>query len=261
MLEKHHQAQLPLHTHRAGAASKLGPLGAVTAMLHLFAVWLFPRVSIFHSLPAHKRIICDFLRLLHCDILSDQFRSITSIFLHFGALLESPLGVRCLFDDHSVPNDPSHTCRDNTGHARLQRRKGRPQFKNITSDWAFWKFDAVPDASGDNADFIWSYEQSTKLGPNVQHSMLGHDQKVAVCAVESFMSIHVFSSGEYIDSDARLHAWVASSSDQMEAVDPVYRLVKIKGIPSELIGNLMDLLSWLVLRVRVECSVFSWFKV
>lgn len=90
MLEKHHQAQLPLHTHRAGAASKLGPLGAVTAMLHLFAVWLFPRVSIFHSLPAHKRIICDFLRLLHCDILSDQFRSITSsgeLALYFQSVL------------------------------------------------------------------------------------------------------------------------------------------------------------------------------
>jgi hypothetical protein len=47
----------------------------------------------------------------------------------------------------------------------------------------------------------------------------------------------------------------------MKAMDPVYRLVQIEGIPSELVGDLMDLLSWLILGVCIERSMFSWFKI
>jgi hypothetical protein len=47
----------------------------------------------------------------------------------------------------------------------------------------------------------------------------------------------------------------------MKAMDPVYRLVQIEGIPSQLIRDLMDLLAWLVLWICVERSVFSWLKI
>jgi hypothetical protein len=91
--------------------------------------------------------------------------------------------------------------------------------------------------------------------------MLRDDQKVAVCTVEGFMVVHVLSSCKYVDANACFHAWISSPCDQMKAVDPVHRLVQIEGVPSELVRDLMDLLSWLGLWVCIEGSVFSWFKV
>lgn len=135
------------------------------------------------------------------------------------------------------------------------------QFKDITSDWTLWEIDTVSDSSWDDTDLIWPHEDSSELGSDFQRSMLRDDQEVTVCTVEGLMCIHVLSGCVYVDADTRFHAWISSSSNQMKAVDPVYCLVQIEGIPSELIGNLMDLLSWLIFRVCIESGVFSWFEI
>lgn len=43
-------------------------------------------------------------------------------------------------------------------------------------------------------------------------------------------------------------------------MNPVDRLIKIEGIPSQLIGDLVNPLAWLVLGVRVERGMLSRFK-
>jgi len=134
------------------------------------------------------------------------------------------------------------------------------QFKDVTPNWTLWQFDTISDSSWDDADLIWPHEESAELCSDVQRSMLRDDQEVAVCTVEGFMIVHVLSSCVYVNAHTCFHAWVSSSSNQVEAMNPIYRLVQIEGIPSELIGDLMDLLTWLVLWVCVEGSVFSWFK-
>lgn len=134
------------------------------------------------------------------------------------------------------------------------------QFKDVSTNRTLWELNTVSDASWDNADLIRPHEKSSELGSYIQRSMLRDDQEVTICTVEGFMVVHVLPSCVNIDANACFHAWISSSSNQMEAMDPIYRLVQVEGIPSELIGDLMDLLSWLIFRVCVESGVFSGFK-
>lgn len=47
----------------------------------------------------------------------------------------------------------------------------------------------------------------------------------------------------------------------MQRMYPVDCLVEIEGVPSQLVGDLVDLLERLVLWIRVVCGRLPWFEV
>ena len=69
--------------------------------------------------------------------------------------------------------------------------------------------------------------------------MLYYDEEIAVCAIEGFAGVHVFAGSEDEVTDSCLHGRISSTSHQMQAMDPVYSLVQVEGIPSNLIRNLL----------------------
>lgn len=121
----------------------------------------------------------------------------------------------------------------------------------------FWKLDTVSDATRDDADLVRPDQNPAELCLYIQHAVLKDDKEVAVGRVERLVWIHVLARGEDVDAQAALHSGVARAGDQMERVHPVDRLVKIEGVPAELIGNLVDLLVRLAFRVEVPSRVFA----
>lgn len=95
------------------------------------------------------------------------------------------------------------------------------EFKNVAAGGAVWEGDAIADAAGNDADFVGPDKKRAEFSGNIQRTMLGNNEKVTVSGVEGGMWVHRFAGCEDEDSEALLHCWVTSTSDEVEGVDPV----------------------------------------
>lgn len=125
------------------------------------------------------------------------------------------------------------------------------QLEDVAAHGPAGEGDTVADATRDDADFVGPHEEAAELGLDVEDAVLQDDEEVAVCRVKGLVGIHVLSGGEDEDANARLERRVACARDEAERVDPVDRLVEVKGVPAQLVGYLVDLLVRLVFRVCV----------
>lgn len=87
--------------------------------------------------------------------------------------------------------------------------------------------------------------------------MLGYDEKVAICAVKSFVRIHVLPRSIYVHANSSLHGRISCAGNEVKAMDPVDGLVQIERIPSKLIRYLVDLLARLVIGIGIESGVLA----
>ena len=78
----------------------------------------------------------------------------------------------------------------------------------------------ISNATWNDADLVWSYQQIAKLGLYVQHPVLRHDQEIAISAVECCLLWHGTSRRIDEDSYAAFHGWVASTSNKVQRMDP-----------------------------------------
>lgn len=70
------------------------------------------------------------------------------------------------------------------------------QLEDIAAHWPQRKRNAIPNASGNDADFVRTNQQTTELGLNVKNAVLQHDEEVAVGAVERFVRVHALPCRE-----------------------------------------------------------------
>lgn len=87
--------------------------------------------------------------------------------------------------------------------------------------------------------------------------MLRHDQEVSIRTVEGLMRVHTFPCGINVHTHTGLHGRVAGARYEVQSMDPVYRLVKIERVPSQLVRDLMDTISRSGFGVCVECCMLS----
>lgn len=120
------------------------------------------------------------------------------------------------------------------------------------------KRNVVANSSRNDANFIGPDEETSKLGPYVEDSVLENDQEIAVGRVEGGMGIHGFPSGEDEHAETLLHGRVARSGDKVQGVHPVHRLVEIEGVPSKLVWNVMELGRVRARVVRCRLSRLEW---
>ena len=98
----------------------------------------------------------------------------------------------------------------------------------------------VADAAGNHTDLIRTNENRTEFGTDVEDTMLEDNEEVAVCTIEGRVCIHRFTGCEDEDPKTRLHGRISSAGDQVEGMHPVRGLIEVKGIPAELVGNLVE---------------------
>ena len=135
------------------------------------------------------------------------------------------------------------------------------QLKNVSSHRALRKRDAVSNTTRYDTNLVGAYNKAAQLGLNIQHTVLGDDEKVTISRVECFIGLHILSCSVYKVPDSRLHCGVTGTSHQVQRVHPVYRLVEVEGIPSELVWDIVYPLPWFVLRICVERFRFTGLKV
>jgi hypothetical protein len=96
---------------------------------------------------------------------------------------------------------------------------------------------------------------------DVEDAVLRDDEEVAVGGVEGFVLGHVFARRVDEISHACLGGGVAVACDEVQGVHPVYCLIQVEGVPSELVWDEVDLFPGLVLGVCVESFGFAGFEV
>lgn len=116
------------------------------------------------------------------------------------------------------------------------------EFEDVASYWALRESDAVADATGDDADLVGSDEETSELGLDIQDTVLRHDEEVSVRGVEGGTFIHVPACGEDVVSHSCLHGRIAGTGHEVQRMHPVYGLVDVEGIPSQLVWYVIDLL-------------------
>jgi hypothetical protein len=133
------------------------------------------------------------------------------------------------------------------------------EFKDKASDGlVFREVNPVPDTAWDDADFIRTDEELAKLGLDIEDPVLRDDEEIAVRRIESRIRVHGFARSVNKYAESGLHGGIASPRDKMKRVDPVNCLVEVEGIPSELIGNLVEVFP--ERRGRWEGSGVDWFE-
>lgn len=113
------------------------------------------------------------------------------------------------------------------------------ELENITTDWAVWKSNTVTDTTWDDSNLVWTEEDVTELGLDVENTVLENDEEVTVGRVEGLVA-HVLACREDDDAQSGLHCWGASTTKVFERVDPVLGLIHIEWIPAELVWNLVE---------------------
>lgn len=121
------------------------------------------------------------------------------------------------------------------------------KFEDVAADRAVGEGDPVADAAGNDADFVGADEERAKFGKDVEDVVLDNDEEVSVGRVEGRVRIHGFAGCEDENSNALLYCRIAGARDKVERVNPVHRFVHVKGIPSKLVRDLVE-----VFRLRVS---------
>lgn len=134
------------------------------------------------------------------------------------------------------------------------------KLKDITANRALWQINSVTNAARDDANLIGPNEKFALLGLDVEDAVLEDNEEVAVGAVKCLVFRHALARCEDIHAYSVFHRWVAGAGDEVEAVNPVDGFIQVKGVPAELVGDLVDSVAWFVLGICVECCVFPWFE-
>lgn len=101
----------------------------------------------------------------------------------------------------------------------------------------------VLDAAGDDGDLHGPHQQPAKLGADVEVALLRNDQEVAVGRVKGRVGVHALTSGVDEHSQALLLRGIASAGHEPHAGHEVEvaRLIVVKGVPSQLVGDVAQL--------------------
>ena len=142
-----------------------------------------------------------------------------------------------------------------------QREVPLVELEDVAADGAVGQLDAVLDAAGDDCDFVWADEEVAELCADVEDAVLGDDEEVAVGGGEGLVGRHAGARGVDEDAEALLHGGVACAGDEVEGVDPVDGVVEVEGVPSELVGDVVDFFVGLVFRVGVVGGGFAGLEV
>ena len=113
------------------------------------------------------------------------------------------------------------------------------ELEDVAADGTLREGDVVPDAARDDADFVGADEDGAKFSGNVEYTVLGYDEEVAVGRVEGGVGVHGFAGGKDEDAKALFHCRVTGTGDEVKRMDPVNRFVHVKGVPAELVRNLV----------------------
>ena len=130
-----------------------------------------------------------------------------------------------------------------TNRAQLRELKvSLIQFTDVTAYSAAWESYTVSDTSRYHADFVRSHQQSTKLGLDVEGTVLGDDEKVTISRIKGFL-LHISTSSKHEYRKACLHRRITGACYKMHTMDPIDLLIKVEWIPSHLHWKLVNLLS------------------
>lgn len=102
--------------------------------------------------------------------------------------------------------------------------------------------DPVADPPRNDSNFVRANEQLAEFRLDIKNPMLGHDQEVAVARAERAVLSHVFACCEDHDTDTTLHGRVACTRYVAESGDPITRVIKIEGVPTHLVWNVVQAL-------------------
>jgi hypothetical protein len=75
-------------------------------------------------------------------------------------------------------------------------------------------------SSLDDTDLAWLHIKHAEFGLDVESTLLGHDQKVAIRVYESF-PLHASVREESMDREAFAKSWISRTSDTLEAGNEV----------------------------------------
>lgn len=142
-----------------------------------------------------------------------------------------------------------------------EREVALVQLEDVAADGAGGELNAVLDAAGDDADFVWADEEVAEFGADVEDAVLGDDEEVAVGGGEGLVGGHAGAGGVDEDAEALLGGWVAGAGDEVEGVDPVDGVVEVEGVPSELVGDVVDLFVGFVFGIGVVGGGFTGLEV
>ena len=131
------------------------------------------------------------------------------------------------------------------------------KLKNIASYWLTQQVHPIANPTRNDAYLVGSNKKPPQLSLDIERSMLGYYQEIAVGTVECFVRIHVFARGINVHAYPRLHRRITSACNKMQAMNPIDSLIKVKRVPPQLVWDLMEPIPRLVLGVRVECGMLS----
>jgi len=80
----------------------------------------------------------------------------------------------------------------------------------------------------------------SQLGLNIQRPSFRNNKEVSVGVVESLFS-HGLAARVDVNAQSGFSSWFTCASNHIEAVDKVLFGILVKGIPAELIWDLMEL--------------------
>ena len=110
----------------------------------------------------------------------------------------------------------------------------------------------VANSTRYDANLVGPDEKASELGPYIEDPVLENDQEVTVSRVEGGVRIHGFSCSEDEHAETLLHGRVTGSSDKVQGVHPVHRLIEVEGVPSKLIWYVMEI------RFRIVRRLLEW---
>lgn len=101
----------------------------------------------------------------------------------------------------------------------------------------------VLDAAGDDGNLHGPYQQPAELGADVEGAVLRDNQEVAVGRVKGRVGVHALAGGVDEHPQALLERGIAGAGHEPHAGDEVQvaRLVVVKGVPSQLVGDVAQL--------------------
>lgn len=103
--------------------------------------------------------------------------------------------------------------------------------------------DVVLDAAGDDGDLHGPHQQPAELGADVEVALLRHNQEVAVGRVKGRVGVHALAGGVDEHAQALLQRGIACAGHEPHARHKVQvaRRVVVKGVPSQLVGDVAQL--------------------